>query len=75
MDFFCKLKTYIEEFFLHIDIFFQELFFDSKHTKPEDCEASIILENDFINLSKSTKHVKEDQIEDTFEFLSANDIN
>jgi hypothetical protein len=48
MDFFSKLKNCIEEFFLYIDHFFQEYFFCSKHAKPEDFEASIILENDFI---------------------------
>jgi hypothetical protein len=71
MDFFSKLKNCIEEFFLYIDNFFQEYFFCSKHAKPEDFEASIILENDFIK----TTNKQEDEIEDTFEILSKSDIN
>ena len=70
MDFFSKLKNCIEEFFLYIDNFFQEHFFCSKHAKPEDFEASIILENDFIKMSKPTN-----EPEDTFEILSKADIN
>jgi hypothetical protein len=71
MDFFSKLKNCIEEFFLYIDHFFQEYFFCSKHAKPEDFEASIILENDFIK----TTNKQEDEIDDTFEILSRSDIN
>jgi hypothetical protein len=68
MNFFSELQNYIEKFFLHIDIFFQELFFGSKHAKPEDFEASIILENDSISNQI-------DKSEDAFEILSADDIN
>jgi len=69
MNFFLTLKNCIEEFFLSIDIFFQELFFGSNHAKPENFEASIILENDSIVVKN------QHQTEDDFEFLSANDSN
>jgi hypothetical protein len=69
MHFFSKLKNYIEEIFLRIDIFFQKFFFGSKHKKPEDFEASIILEKDSIIISK----LKQPE-DDTFEILSDEDI-
>ena len=69
MNFFITLKNCIEEFFLSIDIFFQELFFGSNHTKPENFEASIILEDDSIVVKN------QHQTEDDFEFLSVADSN
>lgn len=69
MNVFITLKNCIEEFFLSIDIFFQELFFGSNHAKPEDFEASIILENDSIVVTN------QHQPEDDFEFLSVTDSN
>jgi len=67
MHFFSKLKNYIEEIFLRIDIFFQKFFFGSKHKKPENFEASIILEKDSISISKLNPE------DDTFEILSDED--
>ena len=72
--FWIKLCTYIKKliFFdkkLYRRIFFRNCFFGSNYAKPDDFEASIILENDFVVVKK------QHQTEDDFEFLSAIDSN